>query len=142
MGDRITIDELKVFVGTGLEIHGHKEICSINECSLKSDGLEYEFRCEYHSENKAIDLCVNKPIVQPVKNITIEYLKKVDPYYYGDIEGDKNERSAIRSVAYNAKHKFLELKEANYLARGHFDIFNWLNRTGPDGKPLAIEMEG
>lgn len=162
MADKITVDELKIFVGTGLKIKDtHKDLrptlWSVSEDAFEiaedGDGWPISF----------IGGTTFKPIVRPWSHLTKEievdgerFIPMFELYGSGDNDiEDGNftfedvfpsqtvmvyvDRSRVMVVQHDAR--FLRFNDATRLAAWGFDIFNWLNRTGKDGKPLAIEME-
>ncbi len=144
MADKISVDELKVFVGTGLtvkdkdnEVHtfdyikkyssggygvslsGHRDT-QIGVEIVK--GLYYQTGCR-------IDAI--QPMVRPLSQITIEHLNHLGLH------------TAINSFGRNVHdyEKFVldgkeSLPRCLFLAAKHYDIFNWI------GRGLAVELEG
>lgn len=161
MSDNITVDELKVFVGTGLKFKSwqFKE----NECvelyNVSVDGYYLTYHGSYFIDCAGVE---HKPIVRPwshlIKEIEHEgerFVPMLELYGAGDgdIEdgnfsfGTANKRwttlvygksDAVMSIHHNANH--LSYSEALKLASWHFDLLNWLNRTDANGNPLAVEM--
>lgn len=169
--DKITIDELKVFLGTGLKISypgqkvvGRKEIdgflgpvmAAKLEDVLKVGEIRY---IKFTKSSiwmgigqslhncKSFDIGDNfKPIVRPcshlTKEIDVDGERFVPSKILYPMFGDEEAEYMAGQLVSNLDPGTWPLNMANQLARWGFDIFNWLNRTGPDGQPLAVEMDG
>jgi len=131
--DQIKIEELKLFVGTGLKVlyRDKKE----HELTGISGGLAVLGKGEnwFYA-----DLTNIKPIFRPWSHLNKEIEhngEKFTPWVRRACWG------ALEPEFFDADKDDLGFEEALELASWHFDIFNWLNRTGPDGEPLAVEME-
>lgn len=136
MTDQITIDELKVFLGTGLKVNLDGIIFELEGIHMASDQQKpYAI-----VGNESVLFSRYKPIVKPLHKITLSHLKESDLDRY-DKTTTGNLKSAINSLKYNARNGYLELIESLYLASKHYDIFGWLDRVDADGNPLAIEKD-
>lgn len=172
MSDRITIDELKVFVGTGLEIsyQGQKVVGEEKidgflgpVMAAKLEDADKVGKIVYLKFTKAstwvgigqsLYNCKNfyvgdgfKPIVRPWSHLTKEIevdgerfvpldqmtdLSLHDPMIDWEFVIERFIKTVVNGKA--------GMKRCLELASWNFDIFGWLNRTGEDGKPLAVEM--
>ncbi len=149
MSDKITIDQLKIFVGTGLKINSHKYICDIDECVIDCCGLMFDYRGDYDSCYKDIDLSINKPIVRPWSHLTKEIEHNGERFVpilkllnlNTTTRGDDLCKFAAKKTLERVNNKSISYSELSELSYWHFDVFNWLSRTGEDGQPLAIEMK-
>lgn len=142
MGDKITIDELKMFLGTGLSGFVDDDVCLLS--SLTEMGhivvSRYDFDLDFRAENF-------RPCVRPWSHLTREIEhngESIVPIEF--FTSQKLHPDEIAPVI-EALKKQVVLGKASYdktmlYASMLFDIFNWLNRTGDDGQPLAVEMEG
>lgn len=139
MADTISVDELKIFVGTGLRIYdAHRT----HPVMLHGLSFEY-FTVDCDNVEWPVDRHIGgtfKPMVRPLSSIPVEDMISTK-LYTPDSKTTPAEIKRMQSVFSNSNiiARFT-LTNILLLAEKHYDIFNWLNRTGEDGKPLAIEL--
>lgn len=130
MTDRITADEIAIFLGTGLQarVHGDRVSCTVEGLDL---GLEAKDKPEIILERVSVPIDKMRPIVRPLSSIT------------------KTEKVALRisdvqwAILHNAGYKIPEslmYRTVRALVSKHYDLFDWLGRVGADGKSLAISV--
>lgn len=131
--DKISVDELKLFVGTGLKVKDiHKGI------ELELWGVTKNEICLYNFKNNSIDdWSIDyfsrsfMPIVRPISNLT-EDIKDNLSYGFNYLNDTNNIK---------CNPSFFSLRDGLMLINNCCDIFNWLNKTGEDGESLAVELE-
>lgn len=145
MSDKITVDELKMFVGTGL---------GLKDLSDNTDGvLWYVGGDEFGMTNPTIERwLINKagdrfkPIVRPLsqfnKNITHRgetFLPITKFLCEEDLKSGHIIRNFMLKLNQGITYRCLAWCDLQKLSHLHFDCFRWLNKTGEDGMPLAVE---
>lgn len=156
---QITIDELKVFVGMGLKMTYVTGgiLCSVGVKRLTGVNSNGRLTRIIFNDDTHASVPNNwNPLVRPWSHLTKEI--EVDGERFVPIErifgcescrctyGTHNDRwttlivgeDVIGSVDHSVNA--IPWKGILALASWHFDIFNWLYRTGEDGEPLAIEL--
>jgi hypothetical protein len=138
MADKISVDELKIFVGTGLKIYDtHKEnwpeLFSVSEQGFDIDDCSGEWPIDPNIGGAF------KPMVRPLSNLTKEEMVKAE--FIKPNPGDNIDWYFLKCIYTSIIHDGSgSYKSMMYLSSKHYDIFNWLNRTGEDGTPLAVEF--
>jgi hypothetical protein len=136
--DKITVEELKMFVGTGLEF----EVDEVNvlEAVLVTtcDGHEYTAVSGMGScqESNEFQISCIIPIVRQLSQLTKEI--EVDGERFVPIEKimptseSKNfgwmSDPYMKGLLHSAEIGCLPMNIANKLSSWHFDIFNWIGR--------------
>lgn len=141
MSDRITIDELKMFLGTGLSGFVDDDVCLLS--SLTEMGhivvSRYDFDLDFRAKNF-------RPCVRPWSHLTREIEHNGERFIpivkLGICQGVMTPKMEFYHYRNTQKSRSFSYRDALKMAEWHIDLFGWLDRTGDDGQPLAVEMEG
>jgi hypothetical protein len=139
--DKISVHEIKMFIGTGLEIYGHDEVSDIGECVVCNDGdLRYVERGDYHSSNCDFNLSDYPPIVRPISHISKEIDHEGMTFIPTEVLFSSQynfgkEMRVIPQSMFRENPKNWPVWAVSAAASMHFDIFNWI------GRGLAKEKE-
>lgn len=132
MPDKITIDELKLYLGTGLKFKRRDRVYTMR--GIEQQELSFDLIL---TESHKAEINEIKPLVRPLSQLAEEI--KVDGKRF--VPSIELAWSLYRGVPMDELIEPLRFTEALLLASWHFDVFGWLQRTGPDGESLAEVLE-
>ncbi len=124
MKDCIKIEEIKMFVGTGLKFNGLRDV-QILSCIefVQDEPRAWVAGCDYG----VIELTDKdfKPLVKPVKELWEHHTKDEIEDKYGVCDYDT---SSNNSLIFSCT-EFYEIHDSlTKLANEHYDIFDWIGR--------------